>query len=161
VRACHFVIGFTHQRADIKVKEQSVENMMRNRAIFEPPRYMSASDAASQLLNIAERRRAAGVDPGVCVGPVAHACMYTGYDRDTECVAVARLGWPGEQRIVATTLGSMVTTDLGAPLHSLIMCGTPLHECERSMLAVYKHNNVSDSSADQSVDTHAIKGQLS
>jgi diphthine synthase len=45
---------------DIKVKEQTVENLMRNRAIYEPPRYMHACDAAKQLLTIAEKRRANG-----------------------------------------------------------------------------------------------------
>jgi hypothetical protein len=42
------------------VKEQTVENLMRNRAIYEPPRYMHACDAAKQLLTIAEKRRANG-----------------------------------------------------------------------------------------------------
>lgn len=41
---------------DIKVKEQSVENLLRNRPIFEPPRYMTVNQAAEQLLIIAERK---------------------------------------------------------------------------------------------------------
>ncbi|KAJ2420971.1 diphthine synthase, partial [Coemansia sp. RSA 2524] len=45
---------------DIKVREQTIENLMRGRQIFEPPRYMSVSLAAQQLLEV-ETARAAGV----------------------------------------------------------------------------------------------------
>ena len=37
---------------DIKVKEQSVENLIRGRQIFEPPRYQSVSQACGQLVEI-------------------------------------------------------------------------------------------------------------
>ena len=39
---------------DIKVAERTVENMMRNRNIFEPPRFMTVSQAIDQLLKIKE-----------------------------------------------------------------------------------------------------------
>lgn len=51
-------------RADIKVKEQSEENLIKGRLIFEPPRYMTAADAATQLLTILERRKRDNRDPG-------------------------------------------------------------------------------------------------
>jgi diphthine synthase len=37
---------------DIKTKEQTVENMMRGRKIFEPPRFMSTMVAADQLIKV-------------------------------------------------------------------------------------------------------------
>ena len=37
---------------DIKTKEQNVENMMRGRKIYEPPRFMSTQVAADQLLQV-------------------------------------------------------------------------------------------------------------
>ena len=40
---------------DIKVKEQTIENLMKGNKIFEPPRYMKTHEAAKQLLDIIER----------------------------------------------------------------------------------------------------------
>jgi diphthine synthase len=37
---------------DIKVKEQSLENMARGRKIYEPPRYMTVAQCAQQMLEI-------------------------------------------------------------------------------------------------------------
>ncbi|XP_039204410.1 diphthine methyl ester synthase isoform X3 [Crotalus tigris] len=48
---------------DIKVKEQSVENLMRGKKIFEPPRYMSVNQAAEQLLAVIQNRRLQGQEP--------------------------------------------------------------------------------------------------
>ncbi|CBY35212.1 unnamed protein product, partial [Oikopleura dioica] len=40
---------------DIKVKEQTIQNLMKGNNIFEPPRYMKTHEAAQQLLDIIER----------------------------------------------------------------------------------------------------------
>ncbi|RUS25894.1 tetrapyrrole methylase [Jimgerdemannia flammicorona] len=45
---------------DIKAKEQSIENMARNRKIYEPPRYMTVNQAVEQLLEIEENRQEKG-----------------------------------------------------------------------------------------------------
>jgi diphthine synthase len=37
---------------DIKVKEKSVENLIRGREIYEPPRFMTVSQACDQLIQI-------------------------------------------------------------------------------------------------------------
>ncbi|KAI8865331.1 Diphthine synthase, partial [Ramicandelaber brevisporus] len=37
---------------DIKVKEQTVENMMRGNKIYEPPRYMTVNQAVAQMLEV-------------------------------------------------------------------------------------------------------------
>ena len=39
-------------KIDIKVKEQTVENMMKKRPIYEPPRFMTVQQAAEQLLQV-------------------------------------------------------------------------------------------------------------
>ncbi|CAN6601775.1 diphthine methyl ester synthase [Trichomonascus vanleenenianus] len=96
---------------DIKVKEQSFENMARGRLIYEPPRYMSISTAAEQMLEIEEKR-----------GEKA-------YGPDTPCIAVSRLGSP-EQKFYAGTLQEMAEYDAGEPLHSLVMLGNRVHELE-------------------------------
>lgn len=103
---------------DIKVKEQSIENMMRGRKIFEPPRYMTVSQAADQLLQIIQRRRDEGEELGMT--------------EDTVCVGVVRLG-SDDQSIRAAPLRELVSCDLGEPLHSLVVTGR-LHPLELDML---------------------------
>ncbi|XP_035502635.1 diphthine methyl ester synthase isoform X2 [Scophthalmus maximus] len=110
---------------DIKVKEQSVENMMRGKKIFEPPRFMTVSQAADQLIQIIERRRSHGEEVGVT--------------EDTLCVGVARLG-ADDQVIRVATLGQLVTCDLGAPLHSLVVTGR-LHPLEVDLLRLNAEPN--------------------
>jgi len=96
---------------DIKVKEQSLENLARGRKIFEPPRYMSISTACEQLLEIEEEQ---GL--GVCA-PNALA------------VGLARVG-ADDEKIVAGTLEELQHVDFGGPLHSLILVGKNIHELE-------------------------------
>ncbi|XP_046905678.1 diphthine methyl ester synthase isoform X2 [Hypomesus transpacificus] len=50
---------------DIKVKEQSMENLIRGRKIYEPPRYMTVCQAAEQLLEIVQNRRERGEELGI------------------------------------------------------------------------------------------------
>uniref|UniRef100_A0A8W8KL27 diphthine methyl ester synthase n=1 Tax=Magallana gigas TaxID=29159 RepID=A0A8W8KL27_MAGGI len=42
---------------DIKMKEQTIENLMKGRKIFEPPRFMTVKQASEQLLEIVENKR--------------------------------------------------------------------------------------------------------
>ncbi|CAG5862669.1 unnamed protein product [Menidia menidia] len=110
---------------DIKVKEQSIENMMRGKKIYEPPRFMTVSQAADQLIQIVHRRREEGEELGVT--------------EDTVCVGVARLG-SDDQVIRTGTLQQLVSCDLGGPLHSLVVTGQ-LHPLEVDMLRVNEEPN--------------------
>lgn len=103
---------------DIKVKEQSIENMARGRLIYEPPRYMDIATLAQQLLEIEEKR-----------GEKA-------YTPDTPCVAISRLGAP-TQSFKAGSLQELSEYDAGEPLHSLIMLGRQVHDLELDYLAEY------------------------
>ncbi|KAJ2077936.1 diphthine synthase [Coemansia sp. RSA 988] len=100
---------------DIKVREQTIENLMRDRKIFEPPRYMSVNLAAEQLLEIEDARQ-------------EHA-----YTADTLAVGVSRLG-SDDQIIRAGTLAQMRDHDFGKPLHSLVLVGHRLHLLEAEIL---------------------------
>lgn len=100
---------------DIKVKEQSIENMARGRLIYEPPRYMDINCAAEQLLEIEEAR--------------GENC----YGEDTPCVAISRLGSPS-QKFFAGTLKQMTAYDCGEPLHSMVILGNRVHELETEFL---------------------------
>ena len=100
---------------DIKVKEQSLENLARGRKIYEPPRFMTVAQCASQMLET-EEQRAEGV-----FGPESLA------------VGVARIG-AKDQRIAAGTLQQLSEIDLGPPLHSLVLLGSRVHDLEREFI---------------------------
>ncbi|GAP89048.1 putative diphthine synthase [Rosellinia necatrix] len=99
---------------DIKVKEQSLENMARGRRIYEPPRYMTVGQCAQQMLEIEEEKK-----EGV-YGPKSLA------------IGAARVGGRTE-KFVAGTLQQLCDADglLGPPLHSLVLLGSRAHELER------------------------------
>jgi diphthine synthase len=106
---------------DIKVKEQSIENMARGKLIYEPPRYMNIETAASQLLEIEEMRQEKAYTP------------------NTPCVAISRLGSP-EQTFKAGTLQELSEYESGEPLHSLVMLGRQVHDLELEYLYEYVDN---------------------
>lgn len=106
---------------DIKVKEQSIENMARGRLIYEPPRYMDIATAATQLLEIEDVRAEQAYTP------------------DTPCVAVSRLGSP-HQKFKAATLQQLREYDLGEPLHSLVILGRQVHDLELEYLYQFVDN---------------------
>ncbi|XP_078500730.1 diphthine methyl ester synthase [Lissotriton helveticus] len=106
---------------DIKVKEQSYENLMRGKKIYEPPRYMSVNQAAEQLLDIVNNRRDRGEELAIT--------------EKTICVGLARVG-ATDQKIAAGTLQQMGTVELGGPLHSLIITGY-MHPLEIEMLKLF------------------------
>ncbi|KAI1073484.1 Diphthine synthase [Whalleya microplaca] len=99
---------------DIKVKEQSLENMARGRKIYEPPRYMTVGQCAQQMLEVEEDKK-----EGV-------------YGPDSLAIGAARVGGRTE-KFVAGTLKQLCDTDeaLGPPLHSLVLLGRRAHELER------------------------------
>lgn len=79
---------------------------------------MSVSEASKQLLEIIEKRRANGV--------VDSELAYT---ENTLFVGLARIGHE-TQAIKACSLIEMAATDLGPPLHSLILPSKKLHPLE-------------------------------
>ncbi|KAM0343965.1 hypothetical protein ACHAPU_008023 [Fusarium lateritium] len=98
---------------DIKVKEQSLENMARGRLVYEPPRYMTVGQCAQQMLEIEDERK-----EGICT-------------KDSLAIGAARVGGTTE-KFVAGTLEELCSTDeeLGPPLHSLVLLGRRTHELE-------------------------------
>ena len=61
-----------------------------------------------------------------------------GYDENTICVGLSRIGCH-DQNIVCTTLNKMKDTDIGEPLHSLVIPGK-LHFLEIEMLKLFTNN---------------------
>jgi len=99
---------------DIKVKEQSFENMAKGIKVYEPPRFMTIKQCIEQLLEVEDKRKE------------------NVYSRDSLAFGVARLG-QSSQRIVSGSLGELLEVDFGGPLHSLVLCAPQLHEIEESM----------------------------
>ncbi|KAI8384998.1 diphthine synthase [Radiomyces spectabilis] len=106
---------------DIKVKEQSIENLARGRLIYEPPRYMTVNQAVEQLLEIEENR-----NEGICTP-------------DSLAIGCARIG-TDSQKIVAGPLRELVDVDFGGPLHSLVLIGSRMHPMEADFVRAYAAN---------------------
>jgi len=121
---------------DIKVKEQTVENMMRGRKVYEPPRYLTANDAIRQILQVPKQREQQCTAMASASENTAASEVVAGsellLDEDTICVALARVGWD-DQRIIAGKMSTVRDAELGAPLHSLVIPGD-LHFLEVDML---------------------------
>ncbi|PWY94722.1 Diphthine synthase [Aspergillus sclerotioniger CBS 115572] len=100
---------------DIKVKEPSLENMARGRLVYEPPRYMTVAQCASQMLETEEERQ-----EGI-FGP------------DSLAVGAARVG-AADQKLVAGTLKELAEVDMGRPLHSLVLIGKRAHDLEKDYI---------------------------
>lgn len=111
---------------DIKVREKSVENIIKQRDVYEKPRYMSVAVAAQQLLKIIEKRKDSAT------------ATHDELNEETMVVGLARIG-SETQKIVYTSLSKMANVDIGPPLHSLIIPGT-LHEIEGKMLQLFSVN---------------------
>lgn len=101
---------------DIKVKEQTLENMMRKKPIYEPPRFMTVAQCAQQMLETLQDK-----EDKV-------------YSEHSLAVGAARLG-AASQQIVCGTLGQLSKADLGPPLHCMVLIGHQRHDLEHNFLA--------------------------
>lgn len=86
---------------------------------------MTVSEAADQLLQILRKKREAGV-------PDADLA----YTESSLFVGVARVGHES-QAIKACSLANMAQTDLGSPLHSLVLPARKLHPLEIEYLQMF------------------------
>lgn len=141
---------------DIKMKEQTVENMMRGRKIYEPPRFLNANDAIQQILQALVKRKnnqtssiaaASSEETEADQAPEsdlpeaereqapAAASEPDLLTADSLCVALARVGWDS-QKIVSGKLKTVLEADMGPPIHSLVIPGD-MHYLERDMLKMF------------------------
>lgn len=125
---------------DIRVKEPTLESLMKKTQIFQPARFMSVSEAAEQLLRILEKKRVNETTTGILHGYLHISSinifmfnLFTAYTESTLCVGLARIGHE-TQEIKVCTLNEMCRTDLGSPLHSLIIVSNNIHPIEKEYL---------------------------
>ncbi|XP_054747441.1 diphthine methyl ester synthase [Anastrepha obliqua] len=107
---------------DIKVKEPTPESLMRRRKEYQPPRFMTVAEAAQQLMAIVEKKDALERN--------------TILNEFSLCVGLARVG-QDSQRIIVGTLRELSQTDLGDPLHSLVIPAKEMHPLEVEFLQQY------------------------
>jgi len=106
---------------DIKMKEQSVENLIKQNQIFEPPRWMTCQDCANQFLEILNLKE----------------YKNCGITCDTKVVGVSKVG-SKLQKIFYSSLKEMAENNyLGEPLHSLVVPHGNLHELEIEFLSQF------------------------
>lgn len=107
---------------DIKVKEPTLESMTRKKKEYMPPKFMSVGEASRQILEIiATKENSVITESNLVVG-------------------LARVG-SEDQRILACSLARMSQTDLGPPLHSLVICSRELHPLEIEFLEQFQAEN--------------------
>lgn len=106
---------------DIKIKEQSLENMARGRKIYEPPRYMTVAQCAQQLLEIEADKQ-----ESIC-------------SEDSLAIGCARVG-ADDQNFACGTLKELCDVDVGPPLHSVVLIGKRAHELERDYIRPFAIN---------------------
>ena len=126
----------------------------RGRKVFEPPRYMTATQATEQLISAVQNRKESEQVPLKCTimytyTPHNHhfslcfplslslspslSCLLV-LSATTQCVGVARVG-SSSQCIGCDQLCSIHSWELGGPLHSLVVVGK-LHPLEEKMLTL-------------------------
>ena len=113
---------------DIKVKEPTLESLTKKKREYMPPKFMSVSEAADQLLQIIDFKRAAG-DTKLA------------YDEDSLFVGLARVGHDS-QGIITCSLKEMKDYDLGTPLHSLILPAKELHPIEEEYIQQFAKSSL-------------------
>ncbi|CAH8670253.1 unnamed protein product [Schistosoma haematobium] len=115
---------------DIKVKERSLENILRDRKVYEPSRFMSCCEAVHQIVDVSNRK----ADDQRSKGNTAVM---------TSCIVIclSRLGCD-DQKIVVSTVSDINEAylnpgekgfDFGNPPHSIIIPGL-IHELESEFL---------------------------
>jgi diphthine synthase len=108
---------------DIKVKEQSEEDLVRGRMVFQPPRFMRVNQAAQQILEAAQVKEDSALG------------------QDLKVFAVLRAGTK-DARILVRTLGEFANGDeCGAPLQSMVIPGD-LDEIEMTMMEFYRKKSL-------------------
>lgn len=98
---------------DIKVKEQSLEDLAKGNKRYQPPRFMTIGEALKQLVQVEDKRKEAVIQQGMLA------------------VGIARLG--SASQTAAGTVQKLMEWDFGAPLHSLVIPGK-MHELEFEVL---------------------------
>lgn len=104
---------------DIKVKEPTLDSIMKKKKEYMPPKFMTVAEAANQLIQIIERKKVVETN--------------LAFDEESLAIGLARVG-SEDQKILACNLFEMRNVELGPPLHCLVIPGEKLHPLEAEFL---------------------------
>ncbi|KAF8314931.1 Diphthine synthase [Clavulina sp. PMI_390] len=131
---------------DIKVKEQSIENLARGRKIYEPPRYMTPTIALHQIISAIETATTSASDNDrddvPSPDPSPSSLPLSLHPDRTLAISLSRVGTP-KQGIRAGSLASLSALDeetFGDPLHSLVIVGRRVHPMEIQYAGRWAHD---------------------
>jgi diphthine synthase len=126
---------------DIKVKEKSIENLIKGKEIYEPPRFMTVAQSATQMIEIIEESRRE-INNNESLDELSNEqrkireiIENKTIDENVICVGLARVG-RNDQMIMVDSLKNFVDSDLGQPLHSMIVVGK-LHPLEIEFIEIF------------------------
>lgn len=130
---------------DIRVKEPTLASLTSKKKEYEPPRFMSCSEAADQLVQVIHKRKLSG-----------ESKHHLFNDRNV-VIGLARVGHE-TQEIKACTLKEMKQSDLGDPLHSLII-PAEMHPMEVEFLQLFCEEDLKElqKKARHEESTHMFK----
>lgn len=117
------------------MKEPTLESLMKKKREYQPPRFMSVSEAAQQLVQIIVKKRKNGVEEADLA-----------YSENSLVVGVVRVGHE-TQSIVVSTLLEMTETDMGPPLHSMVIPAKSLHPLEMEYLQQFCKTKLEESAS--------------
>lgn len=104
---------------DIKVKEPTLDSIMKKKKEYMPPKFMTVAEAANQLIQIIERKKVVETN--------------LAFDEESLAIGLARVG-SEDQKMLACNLFEMRNVELGPPLHCLVIPGEKLHPLEAEFL---------------------------
>ena len=76
------------------------------------------------------------------------------FTEDLKCFGVARMGFD-DQKIVSGTLKDFLSIDMGAPLHSMVICSPDIHDLENEMFEFYRWKREGSQETEQEVTENA------
>lgn len=114
-----------------------MESLVKKKKEYMPPRFMSVSEAARQLLEIVKKRSETTGNTQLNKVNFIALKSFSEIREDSLSVGLARVG-ADSQQIVVCSLKKMAEVDLGKPLHSLIIPGPILHPLEQDYLNKFK-----------------------
>lgn len=104
---------------DIKVKEPTEESLTKKVRQYMDPRFMSVAEAAKQIIHVIENNSESEIS------------------ENCTAIGLARVGAP-DQKITVKSIKDMQETDLGPPLHSLVIPASQLHPLEIDYIAQFR-----------------------
>lgn len=137
---------------DIRVKERTDENILKNLPIYEDPRFMTVPQALRQILlalnieSLSAHDEDSSPESNCDSDKISQSGRKRTLDKNSLCVGMMRIG-SSSQKIISGTIGELLAIDeesFGPPLHSLIIPGPQLHDIEYEMLQTFAVTPQSD-----------------